>query len=65
MGNTRRDFLQKVGASAVALQLASITSWGAKKENYDGPVLRVAILGLVIMLPALLKPCKAVLKLNW
>jgi predicted dehydrogenase len=49
MKNTRRAFLQKVGVSAVALQLASVTTW-AKNDKaepvYDGPVLRVAILGL-------------------
>ncbi|MES2429134.1 MAG: Gfo/Idh/MocA family oxidoreductase [Bacteroidota bacterium] len=48
--NSRRDFLQKVGVSAVALQLASVTSWANDKnaphEAYDGPVLRVAIMGL-------------------
>ncbi|WP_214070932.1 Gfo/Idh/MocA family oxidoreductase [Mucilaginibacter sp. dw_454] len=49
MKDTRREFLQKVGVSAVALQLASVTTWAknAKAEPvYDGPVLRVAILGL-------------------
>lgn len=48
--NTRRDFLQKLGASAVALQLAAVTTWANDKnaphEAYDGPVLRVAIMGL-------------------
>ncbi|MDB5004315.1 MAG: gfo 1 [Mucilaginibacter sp.] len=48
--NTRRDFLQKLGASAVALQLAAVTTWADDKnaahEAYDGPVLRVAIMGL-------------------
>lgn len=49
MKNTRREFLQKVGVSAVALQLASVTSYASEKQTvqaYDGPVLRVAILGL-------------------
>ncbi|GAA4083934.1 Gfo/Idh/MocA family oxidoreductase [Mucilaginibacter panaciglaebae] len=49
MKNTRREFLQKVGVSAVALQLASVTGWASEKQTaqaYDGPVLRVAILGL-------------------
>jgi len=47
--NSRRDFLQKLGVTAMALQLAPIASWAANAENekaYDGPVLRVAILGL-------------------
>jgi len=49
--NSRRDFLQKLGLSALALQLAPVTTWATDKpihqhENYDGPVLRVAIMGL-------------------
>jgi predicted dehydrogenase len=48
--NSRRDFLQKLGASTVALQLAAVTTWANDKnaphEAYDGPVLRVAIMGL-------------------
>src|ERR1700754_1082151 len=48
--NWRRDFLQEVGLSAVALQLASVTTWAndkkAKHEEYAGPMLRVAIMGL-------------------
>jgi predicted dehydrogenase len=50
--NSRRDFLQKLGLSALALQLAPISGWaaGADKDKieplYDGPLLRVAILGL-------------------
>lgn len=48
--DSRRNFLQKVGLSAVALQLASVKSWAnddtAPNEVYDGPVLRVAIMGL-------------------
>lgn len=46
--NSRRDFLQKLGASAIALPLLRYME---KKETghnllYDGPVLRVAIMGL-------------------
>jgi predicted dehydrogenase len=48
--NTRRDFLQKIGLSALALQLAPLTNWAAEKpvteQPYEGRVLRVAILGL-------------------
>lgn len=45
--NSRRDFLQKVGVSALALQLAPLSGWAINKdEAYDGPVLRVAIMGL-------------------
>jgi predicted dehydrogenase len=48
--NSRRDFLQKLGLSALALQLAPVTGWTNDKnihhEAYDGPVLRVAIMGL-------------------
>ncbi len=48
--NSRRDFLQKLGLSALALQLAPVTNWAAGSNNttktYDGPLLRVAIMGL-------------------
>lgn len=48
--NSRRDFLQKLGLSALALQLAPLAGWAAGtdkiEQTYDGPVLRVAILGL-------------------
>jgi predicted dehydrogenase len=49
--NTRRDFLQKIGASALMLQLANVTSaWsntpGDSEAPYEGPILRVAIMGL-------------------
>jgi len=48
--NSRRDFLQKIGLSALALHLAPISGWADKidhhNEAYDGPVLRVAIMGL-------------------
>ncbi|HEY6503805.1 MAG TPA: Gfo/Idh/MocA family oxidoreductase [Chitinophagaceae bacterium] len=48
--NSRRDFLQKLTASAVAFSF--LPEWEKKKPNYnidqpyDGPVLRVAIMGL-------------------
>ncbi len=48
--NTRRNFLQKLTASFIALPLLSKNSMAAidniNKEFYDGPVLRVAIMGL-------------------
>lgn len=48
--NTRRNFLQKLTASLIALPLLSKNSMAAidniNKELYDGPVLRVAIMGL-------------------
>ncbi|WP_293785425.1 Gfo/Idh/MocA family oxidoreductase [uncultured Pedobacter sp.] len=48
--NTRRDFLQKMGASALMLQLSSISAFAEASEPiaqpYDGRVLRVAIMGL-------------------
>ena len=48
--NTRRNFLQKITASFIALPLLSKNSMAAidniNKELYDGPVLRVAIMGL-------------------
>jgi predicted dehydrogenase len=48
--NSRRDFLQKLGISALALHLAPLSGWADGKNNqeetYDGPVLRVAIMGL-------------------
>ncbi|QEM08554.1 Gfo/Idh/MocA family protein [Mucilaginibacter rubeus] len=48
--NSRRDFLQKLGLSALALQLAPLSNWAAETKTiepaYDGPMLRVAILGL-------------------
>jgi predicted dehydrogenase len=48
--HSRRDFLQKLGLSALALQLAPLSNWAAsidKTEHpYDGQVLRVAIMGL-------------------
>jgi predicted dehydrogenase len=48
--NSRRDFLQKLGVSTIALQLAGGNLWAkgeaVKQEPYDGPVLRVAIMGL-------------------
>lgn len=49
--NSRRNFLQKMGVSALALKLAPITSIAADNTQatitpYDGPVLRVAIMGI-------------------
>ncbi len=48
--NSRRDFLQKLGISALALHLAAVPGWANGKDHhdkaYDGPVLRVAIMGL-------------------
>jgi predicted dehydrogenase len=48
--NTRRDFIQKLGGSALALHLAPLASWASSgkhvHEPYVGPVLRVAICGL-------------------
>ncbi|QDW23352.1 Gfo/Idh/MocA family oxidoreductase [Pedobacter sp. KBS0701] len=48
--NTRRDFLQKMGASALMLQLSSISVFANApdliEQPYDGKVLRVAIMGL-------------------
>src|SRR6185369_1471153 len=50
--NSRRDFLQKLAASAIAFPLLAAEG-NEKKEStivhpqpYDGPVLRVAICGL-------------------
>ncbi|UYQ95821.1 Gfo/Idh/MocA family oxidoreductase [Chitinophaga horti] len=40
---TRRDFLQKVTASAILLPLPA---WVMARQPYDGPVLRVALMGL-------------------
>lgn len=50
--NTRRDFIQKVTASALALPFFTSLSTAASfdsarhEEVYEGPVLRVAIMGL-------------------
>jgi predicted dehydrogenase len=48
--NSRRDFLQKLTASAIALPLLSKYGFAASKvdspQRYQGPVLRVALLGL-------------------
>src|SRR6201994_4981934 len=48
--DSRRDFLQKLGLTALALQIAPLSGWSASTNNndkpYDGPVLRVAIMGL-------------------
>lgn len=48
--DSRRDFLQKLGLSALALQLAPALGWAdniyKNDQSYDGPMLRVAIMGL-------------------
>ncbi|MEP7257510.1 MAG: Gfo/Idh/MocA family oxidoreductase [Flavitalea sp.] len=50
MRNSRRDFLQKITASAIALPFLSgyglASSKTLRDEPYNGPVLRVAIMGL-------------------
>jgi predicted dehydrogenase len=51
--NSRRTFLQQIGISALALNLYSIASCQNKNSDinstsYDGPVLRVAIMGIGI-----------------
>lgn len=44
--NSRRDFLQKMAATAMVMPLMPLAGWAARMNNYDGPVLRVAIMGL-------------------
>lgn len=45
--NSRRDFLQKLTASAFALPLLPLRDLAAgRSDTYEGPVLRVAIMGL-------------------
>ncbi|MBG9376455.1 Gfo/Idh/MocA family oxidoreductase [Panacibacter sp. DH6] len=46
--SSRRNFLQKISFSAAALPFMSLkdTAPAAVEKNYDGPVLRVAIMGL-------------------
>jgi len=45
--NTRRNFLQQLAASALAIQLQPFTSLAKTPFlSYDGPTLRVAIMGL-------------------
>ncbi len=44
--NTRRDFIQKIAASAMVLPLMPLAGWAKDLQHYDGPVLRVAIMGL-------------------
>ncbi len=48
--NSRRDFLQKLSAAAIAVPFLPGCASGSSKESsnqsYDGPVLRVAIMGL-------------------
>ena len=47
--DSRRDFLQKLGLSSIVLPFVPLSGWAEsliKPETYDGPVLRVAIMGL-------------------
>ena len=47
--NSRRDFLQKITAATIAfpfLKMAAAANQTLNKRPYDGPVLRVAIMGL-------------------
>jgi hypothetical protein len=49
--SSRRDFLQKLAASGLTLPLlpsihAKDDTWVQRYNNYQGPVLRVAIMGL-------------------
>lgn len=48
--NTRRDFLRNIGASALMLQLNSLSTFADSSDDneqpYQGKVLRVAIMGL-------------------
>ncbi|RFM29546.1 Gfo/Idh/MocA family protein [Deminuibacter soli] len=47
--NTRRDFLQKLAGSTMAFSLLTAVApscAGAAEQAYDGPLLRVAIMGL-------------------
>lgn len=46
--SSRRDFLQKISFSAAAIPFMSLTekALAQKEKKYDGPVLRVAIMGL-------------------
>jgi hypothetical protein len=57
--NSRRDFLQKITAASVAIPFLSQYASANKLHDespYDGPVLRVAIMGLGSYGPGLLKP---------
>jgi len=46
--DTRRDFLQKLGISSLVLPFMPLSGWATTKTEklYDGPILRVAIMGL-------------------
>src|SRR6058998_1795805 len=46
--NSRRDFLQKIAAATIAVPFSSqlVSAKEIYKKTYDGPMLRVAIMGL-------------------
>lgn len=49
--DSRRNFLQKLGLSALAINFAPVTGWAKDKpviseKPYDGPVLRVCMVGI-------------------
>src|SRR5471030_1228863 len=49
--DSRRNFLQKLGLSALVLNLTPVSGWAnnkpqISKTSYDGPILRVAIMGI-------------------
>ena len=60
--NSRRDFLQKVTASAIALPLIpslAIAEHGNESDSsYQGQVLRVAIMGWEVMVSVSQRQCK-------
>jgi predicted dehydrogenase len=63
--STRRDFLQKIGLSAIAVPFlkedAQAKTTAFSKHTYDGPVLKVAIMGLGgygTMVAEAMKDCK-------
>jgi predicted dehydrogenase len=44
--NSRREFLQKLGASAIAFSFLPGHDWANPARRHEGPLLRVAIMGL-------------------
>jgi predicted dehydrogenase len=44
--SSRRDFLKKITASSIAVPYITSSLYSANEKPYDGPVLRVAIMGL-------------------